>query len=156
PVTDCAFDLLALDGHDLRDAPLSVRKEWLAQLLPPRGPLRLAPWFAARGEAVYAEIRARRLEGMVAKRVDSPYRSGRSPLWKKLRLQASDDFVIAGYTAARGGRPGFGALHLASHVNGELRYFGRVGTGFRDEELVSLRASLDALRRDTPACVGGV
>ena len=95
-----------------RASGLATRKEWLAQLVPPRGPIRLAPWFAARGEAVYAEIRARRLEGMVAKRIDSPYRSGRSPLWKKLRLQASDDFVIVGYTAARGGRPGFGALHI--------------------------------------------
>jgi bifunctional non-homologous end joining protein LigD len=156
PVTYFVFDLIALDGYDLRDVPLRTRKEWLAQLVPPRGPLRLAPWFAARGEAVYAEIRARRLEGMVAKRLDSPYRSGRSPLWKKVRLVASDEFVIAGYTAARGGRPGFGALHIASHVDGELRYFGRVGTGFRDEELVSLRERLDALRRPTPACVGDV
>src|SRR4030095_15919160 len=87
---------------------------------------------------------------------DSPYRSGRSPLWKKVRVIASDDFVIVGYTAARGGRPGFGALHLASHVDGELRYFGRVGTGSRATELVSWRAALDALRRPTPACVGAV
>jgi bifunctional non-homologous end joining protein LigD len=156
PVSYFAFDLLAFGDRDLRDVPLHTRKEWLAQLVPPRGPIRLAPWFAERGEAVYAEVRARRLEGMVAKRLDSPYRSGRSPLWKKLRLLASDDFVIVGYTAARGGRPGFGALHLASHVNGELRYFGRVGTGFRDDELASLRAALDALVRPTPACVGAV
>ena len=156
PVTYFVFDLLALDGYDLRDFPLRTRKEWLAQLVPPHGPLRLATWFAERGEAVYGEIRTRRLEGMVAKRLDSPYRSGRHPLWKKVRLLASDDFVIAGYTTARGSRAGFGALHLASHVNGELRYFGRVGTGFRDEELVSLRERLDALRRPTPACVGAV
>ncbi len=156
PVTYFVFDLLAFGSYDLRDVPLHTRKEWLAQLVPPRGPLRLAPWFAERGDAVYAEIRARRLEGMVAKRLDAPYRAGRSPLWKKVRLQASDDFVIAGYPAARGGRPGFGALHLASHVNGELRYFGRVGTGFRDDELASLRERLDALRRPTPACVGAV
>src|SRR5262249_35203200 len=95
PVTYFAFDLLAYGPHDLRDMPLAKRKEWLAQLGPPRGPIRLAPWFAGRGEAEYAEIRARRLEGMVAKRLDSPYRAGRSPQWKKLRLQASDDFVIA-------------------------------------------------------------
>ncbi len=156
PVTWFVFDLIAFDGYDLRDVPLRTRKEWLAQLIPPRGPLRLAPWFAERGEDVYAQVRAHQLEGVVAKKLDSPYRSARSPLWKKLRLLASDDFVIAGYTAARGGRPGFGALHLASHVNGELRYFGRVGTGFRDEELVSLRESLDALRRSTPPCVGAV
>jgi len=156
PVTYFVFDLLAFDGYDLRDVPLRTRKEWLAALVPPRGPLRLAAWWAERGEAVYAEIGARRLEGMVAKRLDSPYRSGRHPLWKKVRLLASDDFVIAGYTAARGGRPGFGALHIASHVNGELRYFGRVGTGFGDEELVALREQLDEIRRPTPPCVGAV
>jgi bifunctional non-homologous end joining protein LigD len=156
PVTYFVFDLLAFGDRDVRDVPLRTRKEWLAQLVPPLGPLRLAPWFAERGEAVYAEIRARGLEGMVAKRIDSPYRSGRGPLWKKLRLVASDDFAIVGYTPARGGRPGFSALHLASHVNGELRYFGRVGTGFRDAELTSLREALDALRRPTPACVGAV
>jgi bifunctional non-homologous end joining protein LigD len=156
PVTYFVFDLLAFGEFDLRDVPLRTRKEWLARLVPPRGPLRLAPWFPERGEAVYAEIRARRLEGMVAKRLDSPYRSGRGPLWKKLRVVASDDFAIVGYTPARGGRSGFGALHLASHVNGELRYFGRVGTGFRDAELASLREALDALRRPTPPCVGAV
>src|SRR5262249_6859082 len=62
PVTYFAFDLLALGDRDLRDVPLARRKAWLAKIVPPRGPLRLAPWFAERGEAVYAEIRARRLE----------------------------------------------------------------------------------------------
>jgi bifunctional non-homologous end joining protein LigD len=156
PVTYFVFDLLALDGFDLRDQPLSRRKEWLAELIPQRGPLRPTPHFSGRGEAVYREILAHRLEGMVAKRADSPYRAGRSPLWKKLRGVTSDDFVIVGYTAPRGGRPGFGALHLATHVDGELRYSGRVGSGFRDEDLVSLRERLDALRRDTPACSGPV
>ena len=156
PVTCFVFDLLAFGPYDLRDTPLRVRKQWLAELCPSRGPLRLAPWFAERGEAVYAEIRARRLEGMVAKRLDSLYRAGRWPHWKKLRLLATGDFVIVGYTAPRGGRPGFGALHLACHVDGELCYFGRVGTGFRDEELASLRSALDALRRATPPCTGAV
>ena len=151
PVTYFAFDLIAFGSYDLRDVPLQQRKQWLAELIPPRGALRLAPWFAGRGEAVYDEIRARRLEGMVAKRADSAYRSGRSPHWKKLRLLATDDFVIVGYSAARGSRAGFGSLHLASHVDGELRYFGRVGTGFRDAELTSLRVALDEQRRATPA-----
>jgi len=156
PVTYFVFDLLALGDRDLRNQPLFRRKEWLAELIPARGPLRLAPHFVGRGEDVYREILSHRLEGMVAKRADSPYRAGRSPLWKKLRGLATDDFVIVGFTAPRGGRPGFGALHLAIHENGELRYSGRVGTGFRDEELVSLRERLDALRRDTPACSGPV
>ena len=156
PVTYFVFDLLAFDGRDLRDQPLSRRKQWLEALLPARGPLRLAPHFPERGEAVWAEIQTHRLEGMVAKRADSPYRAGRSPLWRKLRGLRSDDFVIVGFTAPRGGRQGFGALHLASHVAGALRYFGRVGTGFRDAELGELRALLERLRRDTPACIGPV
>jgi bifunctional non-homologous end joining protein LigD len=156
PVTYFVFDLLALDGYDLRDFPLRTRKEWLAQLVPPHGPLRLATWFAERGEAVYGEIRTRRLEGMVAKRLDSPYRSGRHPLWKKVRLLASDDFVIAGYTdRARQPR---GLRRAAPRLARERRaaLFRTRRHGFRDEELVSLRERLDALRRPTPACVGAV
>jgi bifunctional non-homologous end joining protein LigD len=156
PVTWFVFDLLAFEGYDLRGQPLSQRKQWLERFLPANGPLRVTPHFVGRGEDVWAEIQSRGLEGMVAKRADSPYRAGRSPWWKKLRGLQSDDFVIVGFTAPRGGRTGFGALHLASHVDGALRYFGRVGTGFRDADLEALRSRLDALRRDTPACVGAV
>jgi bifunctional non-homologous end joining protein LigD len=154
PVTWFVFDLLAVGGWDLRDQPLARRKAWLEALLPAHGALRLVPHFAGRGEEVWAGIQERRLEGMVAKRADAPYRAGRSPLWKKLRGLQSDDFAIVGFTKPRGGRAGFGALHVASHVDGELRYFGRVGTGFRERELETLRDELETLRRDTPACQG--
>jgi bifunctional non-homologous end joining protein LigD len=103
PVTYFVFDLLAFDGYDLRDVPLRTRKEWLAALCRRAGrcgSLRGGPSAAS----VYAEIRARRLEGMVAKRLDSPYRSGRHPLWKKVRLLASDDFVIAATPPRAAGR----------------------------------------------------
>jgi len=154
PVQYFAFDLLALEGHDLRGAPLRQRKQWLAQLLPACGPLREALWVEGRGEDLFERIEALGLEGMVAKRADSVYRAGRSPDWRKLRLHASDDFVLVGFTAPRGGRSGFGALHLATHRGGELVYAGRVGTGFSDAELVSLHGLLETLERETPPCVG--
>ena len=156
PVTYFVFDLLALGEFDLRSQPLRQRRLWLEALIPERGPLRLAPAFPEAGERVLEEVEARGLEGLVAKRADAPYRSGRSGAWKKLRLLAADDFVVVGFTEPRGGRTGFGALHLASHVDGELRYFGRVGTGFSHEVLTSLRDDLDALRVETPPCSGRV
>ncbi len=156
PVTWFVFDLLAFDGFDLRDRPLAQRKAWLEALLPKHGALRLTPHFVERGEEVWEQVQARGLEGIVAKRADSTYQAGRSPAWKKLRGLQSDDFVVVGFTMPRGARSGFGALHLASHVDGELRYFGRVGTGFRDDDLDTLRAELETLRRETPPCVGRV
>jgi len=160
PVTYFVFDLLAWGDRDLRDLPLATRKELLERMVPPRGPLRLAPAFVERGEAVYDEVARRGLEGVVAKRADAPYRAGRSSRWKKLRRLRTDDFAVVGYTAPRGGRPGFGALHLAAHVaddpDGGLVYSGRVGTGFSDARLVEIRRALEPLRRDTPPCTGPV
>ena len=154
PVTFFVFDLLGFGDRDLRELPLAQRKAWLAALLPARGPVRYADHFEARGEDVYAAVAAQGLEGIVAKRADSPYRAGRSPAWKKLRILASDDFVVVGFTPGSGSRPGFGSLDLGWYAGGDLVYAGRVGTGFRDEELVELRGALDAIVRDTPACAG--
>ncbi|MEM7408921.1 MAG: DNA ligase D [Myxococcota bacterium] len=156
PVRYFVFDLLAFGPFDLRALPLRQRRAWLEALIPAQGPVRLAPSFAAEGTRVLAQIEQLGLEGLVAKRADAAYRAGRSADWRKLRLLQADDFVVVGFTAPRGGRTGFGALHLASHVDGELRYFGRVGTGFGEEELTRLRADLDALRVDAPPCTGRV
>jgi len=152
PVTFHVFDLLGFGDRDLRDLPLSRRKEFLAELLPPLGPLRAVPHFEERGEEVYAQVQALGLEGIVGKRADAPYRSGRTPVWKKVRSLATADLVIVGFTAPAGSRSGFGALHLARVEAGELVYTGRVGSGFSERDLVALRADLDALGRDTPAC----
>jgi bifunctional non-homologous end joining protein LigD len=143
PVTFFVFDLLAFGDLDLRDLPLSTRKRFLADLLPRRGPLRVVDYFEERGEEVYAAVLGQGLEGIVAKRLEAPYRAGRSPAWKKLRIRASDDFVVVGFSEPGGARAGFGALYLGWWVGGELVYAGRVGTGFSDQELTALRASLD-------------
>jgi bifunctional non-homologous end joining protein LigD len=154
PATYHVFDVLAVEGHDLRGLPLLERRRVLAEVLPECGPLRSVDGFVTRGEAMLEEVKKLGLEGVVAKRLDSPYRTGRSPAWKKLRLQRADDFVIVGYTLPRGSRRGLGALHLASHVGGVLTYTGRVGTGFREADLDALREGLDSIRRETPACSG--
>ena len=154
PATFFAFDLLALGELDLRPLPLRERKKLLARVLPGRGALRAAPYFAARGEAVFREIEKLGLEGMLAKRADAPYRAGRSPAWRKLPIRPTHDFAIVGMSAPRGARSGFGALHLAARDGAALRYVGRVGSGFSEAQLGALRRALEPLRRATAACQG--
>jgi bifunctional non-homologous end joining protein LigD len=154
PVTWFVFDLLGFGDYDLRELPLRQRKAWLEQLLPKQGAIRYADHFEERGEQVYAAVAEQGLEGVVAKRGDSPYRAGRSSSWRKLRILATDDFVVVGFTPPGGSRPGFGSLDLGWFAGGELVYAGRVGTGFTDAELSELRAHLDEILRDTPPCGG--
>jgi bifunctional non-homologous end joining protein LigD len=154
PAVLFAFDLLALEGLDLRPLPLRERKRLLARVLPRVGPLRLAEHIEERGEAMLDEVRRLGLEGIVAKRADSAYRGGRSPDWVKVRIERTGDFAVVGFTAAKGARTGFGALHLAGWDGEKLVYVGRVGTGFAERELARTRATLDAARRATPPCEG--
>src|SRR5205823_3336415 len=107
------FDLLGFEEWDLRSLPLVQRKGWLKRLLPPTGPLRFADHVEERGEDVFEKVRAMGLEGMVAKRGDAPYRGGRRDDWVKIRIEKTGDFAVVGYTAPKGIRSGFGALHLA-------------------------------------------
>ncbi len=148
PAVFYAFDLLAFGGLDLRDLPLLDRKALLREVLPTVGPVRYSDHIATQGEAMYEQVTTMRLEGLVAKKADSPYRSGRSTSWYKIRAVRTDDFVVVGYTDPKGGRPGFGALHLAQYADasdGELVYAGSVGTGFTDDMLDEIMESLRAL-----------
>jgi bifunctional non-homologous end joining protein LigD len=154
PATYYAFDLLGFESFDLRPLPLVERKRLLQTLLPRAGPVRYLDHVGEQGEAFYAEVSRMRLEGLVAKRADSPYCAGRSPHWRKLRTERTDDFVVVGFTEPQGGRVGFGALHLAAWDEGTLVYCGRVGSGFADEQLVALRGALEGERREAPACQG--
>ncbi len=154
PATLCAFDLLAFEGFDLRPLRLVDRKRLLQMLLPREGPLRYVDHVPELGEAFYEEVGRVDLEGLIAKRADSPYRPGRSAHWLKLRTKRSADFVVVGFTEPSGGRTGFGALHVGAFANGTLLYCGRAGSGFDEALLVSLRALLDGLRRPTAACAG--
>ncbi|MEE8218303.1 MAG: non-homologous end-joining DNA ligase, partial [Vicinamibacteria bacterium] len=156
PATYYVFDLLAFEGFDVRSLPLVERKRLVQKLLPAAGPIRFLDHIREQGEAFYAEVSRLRLEGLIAKRADSPYRAGRSPHWLKLRAERTDDFVIVGFTQPQGGRTGFGALHLAAYDGDSLVYCGRAGSGFSEEQLVEQSALLEADRRDTPACTGPV
>lgn len=148
-----AFDLLYLEGHDLRDVALEERKALLAQVLAAKegnGPLRFTEHLEFGGQDVFAAACSLRLEGLVSKLRGSPYRPGRQRHWLKCTCLTSGDFVVGGFTAPRGSRVGFGALLLGEpDDDGLLRYVGKVGTGFDDVQLAALRSHLDELVVDT-------
>jgi bifunctional non-homologous end joining protein LigD len=150
------FDLLAFDDYDVRPLPLETRKELLREILPTVGPLRYSEHIPEQGEAMYRQVQRLGLEGLVAKKADAPYRGGRSSSWLKIRVDKTDDFVVVGYTAPKGSRAGFGALHVAQYLDAQLVYTGRVGTGFNTEQIRNIAEDLAALERDTPPCTGNL
>jgi bifunctional non-homologous end joining protein LigD len=156
PATFYAFDLVAFEGFDLCGLPLVERKAMLKEILPAAGPLKYSDHVEEQGEAFYAGAMGLRLEGVVAKKADSPYRPGRSAEWLKIRADKTDDFVVVGFTKARGSRGGFGALHVADYVNGTLLYAGRVGSGFTADQLDPIREALETAKRKGPPCEGPV
>lgn len=154
PATLFAFDLVSFEGRDLRPLPLLERKGWLAQVLPPAGPLRYSDHIEERGEAFFEQAVAMGLEGTMAKDGASRYTGRRSSSWVKLRAERTGDFVIVGMSSPKGSRVGLGSLHLAVW-NAEARglvYAGRVGTGFSDADLTHLAELLSARQREDPPC----
>ncbi|MEE8105332.1 MAG: DNA ligase D [Planctomycetota bacterium] len=156
PVVLYVFDLLAAEGFDLRGLPLSERKSLVERVVPAAGTLRYASHIEERGEEFYDQVREMGLEGVLAKKSDSLYRPGRSDSWLKLKVDRTGDFVIVGFTPPKGSRAGLGALHLAAYDGGELAYAGRVGTGFREQQLDELRQRLDPLEIESAPCGGAV
>jgi bifunctional non-homologous end joining protein LigD len=152
PAALYVFDLLGFEDRDARELPLAERKALARELLPAVGPLKYADHLEQQGEAFYDHVVKLGLEGVVGKKADTPYRGGRSAHWIKVRADLTDDFVVVGYSAPKGARDGFGALHLAAYDGDELVYTGRVGTGFKSEDLPEIRRALDSVRRDEPAC----
>ncbi len=152
PATLYVFDLLGFEGYDLRGLGLLDRKKILRRVLPEAGALKYSDHIEQQGEAFFGHVEEMQLEGMVAKKADAPYRAGRSADWLKIRLDLRDDFVVVGFSAPKGGRGGFGALHLAAFEGENLVYVGRVGTGFDSRQLDDIRATLDKIRRDDPPC----
>ena len=150
PATLFVFDLLACEGFDLRPLPLERRKEILRRVVPPGDPwIRLSEEVPERGEDLYAAVAGMGLEGIVAKRAGSPYRSGYSADWLKVRVDRSSDFAVVGFEPGPGG--GLRRLHLAVRDGGAgLVYAGTVGTGFRREDESEIRARLEPLRRARP------
>lgn len=146
------FDLLYLDGHDLRRLPLEERKAILAKLVrhSDRGPIRFVEHIEGHGPEFFEQACKAKLEGIISKRRDAPYRSGRVESWVKTKCGQRDEFVIVGFTDPERSRQGFGALLLGYHDDdGALVYAGRVGTGFSHQTLVDLRKRLDGIERAT-------
>ena len=154
PASLFLFDFLAAQGCDARPLPLVERKKLLRRVVPEVGPLRYLEHFETTGEAVYAQVTKMGLEGVVAKKMDAPYRAGRSSNWIKIRAERTDDFVVVGYTRPKGSRTGFGALHLGMYDRGALAYVGRVGTGFDTLELEEYAAALESARQAKPPFKG--
>jgi bifunctional non-homologous end joining protein LigD len=139
------FDLLRLEGADLRDLPLRERKRRLRDALRFEDPIRFTPHRNQDGERLFEEACRRGLEGVIAKRADSPYRAARSRDWLKLKCHAEQELVIGGFTAPQGSRTDFGALLVGYFEAGSLRYAGKVGTGFGRSTLAELGAALRKL-----------
>jgi DNA ligase D-like protein (predicted ligase) len=151
PVFLYLFDLPSHEGEDLRPLPLRERKARLRRALEFGGPLRFNPHRnGEHGEELYREACRKGLEGVMAKRADSPYLSGgRSRDWLKLKCHAEQELVIGGYTAPKGSRTEFGALLVGYYDDsGTLRYAGKVGTGFDQHTLKELGARLRELDQD--------
>ena len=150
-LTFFAFDLIHLDGYDLAEVPLLERKRALEGLLDPvLGPtsaLQLSEHVVGNGRAFLEQAGQLGLEGVISKRADSAYRSGRSRNWLKIKSRPSDDFRIVGYSESKA-EGVFRGLLLADETPHGLRYVGRCGTGFSQSQASSLHARLAALRQN--------
>jgi bifunctional non-homologous end joining protein LigD len=141
------FDILFFEGYDLRPLPLTVRKSILRRVLPSGEHLRIVEEVPERGEDLFAAVSSLGLEGVVAKREDSPYKAGYTPLWLKIRVDRTCDFAIVGFEPGPGG---VRRLHLAFCEGADLVYAGTVGSGLDTREMTEIRARLDPARRPTP------
>ena len=147
------FDVLEVEGEPLLELPLAERRKRLEELVDPEaGGVVVSPQFDD-GDALLQAATAQKLEGVVAKRLDSPYAPGRrGPEWRKVKVRGRQEVVVCGYTKGQGRRSnGFGALVVGVHEAGGLRWVGNVGTGYSDDEIDRLLGLLRPLRRpDSP------
>jgi bifunctional non-homologous end joining protein LigD len=143
PAPYFVFDLLAFDRFDLRGLVLQTRKELLRRMIGNEGLLRYSDYHLGNGRAFYDAVADLGLEGVVAKRLRSPYQAGRGGGWLKIKCPHAERFVIGGWTEPAGSRTHFGALLAGQYeAPGALRFVGRVGTGFDDEGLRTIAAKL--------------
>jgi bifunctional non-homologous end joining protein LigD len=149
------FDLLELDGEDLRDRPLRERKRELRGAVTFTGHVRFTPHRVGDGEALLHDACRRGWEGLIAKRADSRYVATRSRDWLKLKCSRGQELVIGGWTAPKGTRKRLGALLLGYWEGDRLRYAGKVGTGFDAATLERLGDELERRERPDPPFASG-
>lgn len=148
PLNFFAFDLLYLNGYDLRKAALIDRRQLLASILLPNESVRYSDHFAGKGEELLQAVRAQGLEGIIAKQTQSRYESRRSNAWLKIKVTTQQDFIICGYL--EGERDYFGALVLGYHKDGALAYAGNVGSGFTQQSLKAVFEKIEPLITKKP------
>lgn len=152
PVQVFGFDLLAVAGHDLRVLPLSTRKVILRRLLPAHGVIRFADHVDQHGTPFFDAACQHGVEGIVAKRADSPYVSGRrSRDWVKVKAPKTAHLAVVGFLPGKGARATLGSLMLAWRRGNELAYAGNAGSGLSDSHIAALLPALRAATRATPA-----
>lgn len=152
-----AFDLLFLDGEDLRVDPLLARKERLEALLhssSEEGPLRFSEHFIESGQTMLRHVCRMGLEGVISKRTDAPYRSGRGRDWIKSKCTLRQEFVIAGYVPSTATDRTLRSILTGYYENGVLKPAGRVGTGFTQKSAATLKTRLDRLKTADPPFAG--
>ncbi|MEM5773187.1 MAG: non-homologous end-joining DNA ligase [Candidatus Aenigmatarchaeota archaeon] len=144
PATLVVFDVLHLDGKDLVELPLIERKKILEKVVKESSRILISAYVIGEGEKFFEEVKAKGLEGVMAKKLDSAYEIGRrSKNWLKIKALNSLDAIICGYTLGEGKREKyFGALLLGAMHEGKLRYIGRVGTGWQEKDLEELTQQL--------------
>ncbi|ARQ58969.1 ATP-dependent DNA ligase protein [Rhizobium sp. Kim5] len=152
-----AFDLLYFDGHDIRGLEQESRRHLLEDLIPLEadGGIRLSQEIEGDGPAIFAAAAEHGLEGIIAKRRDEPYRSGRGGEWLKIKCIQSDGFAIIGYEKSTAAFGGIGRLLLAAMKDGKLKYVGGVGTGFNERSATDLRKRLDKIVVAQPVVATG-
>jgi bifunctional non-homologous end joining protein LigD len=156
PVIFCVFDLLELDGDDLRGRPLLERRARLTAAIRPSAGLQLSHAWHDDSERRFTHACRAGWEGLIAKRAQAPYVPGRSRDWLKLKCVWEQEFVIGGYTDPAGSRTDFGALLVGYYDDRGLRYAGKVGTGYTAATLRDLGARLRELEtRESPFVEAG-
>jgi bifunctional non-homologous end joining protein LigD len=153
PVHFMVFDILYLDGFDLRRVRLEDRYKLLRQVIKPFPLLRVSEHFENAGDDLIEAARASGLEGLIAKQKGSYYESRRSREWLKIKLTSQQEFVIGGYTP--GERDYFGSLAVGFYEDGNLLYAGNVGTGFNQRNLADLWQKLEPLKTTKKPFSGG-
>jgi bifunctional non-homologous end joining protein LigD len=147
PLVYAVFDCLYLDGRDLRARPLSQRREILEPLIGNTDRVFPSRRLAHNGLGAYRAAKRHGYEGTVAKDLASPYVSGRSTAWLKVKVRREEEFVVGGFTRPAGSRTGFGALLLGAYEGPSLRFVGKVGSGFSAPDLARLSQLLSRQQR---------
>ena len=144
------FDLMYHSGYQLDELPLSERKSLLKKLLDYKDPVRFSIHRNENGEEYFREACRKNWEGLIAKKADSPYAHSRSSNWLKFKCENEQEFVIVGYSKPQGERKGFGAILIGFYENENLKYAGKVGTGFTDQMLEDLHERFQKIEVNQP------